>query len=138
MKFRVSDESGRNHVMAYLSKLQDGKVYDVSITLHREKRTVSQNRLYRLWISVISDETGESDRDALHNAIKATLLGTKEVCVGEFKAEAPISTASLNTEQFTLFLERLEAWANTELGIVLPRPSDMWWDDLVSKYENQM
>ncbi len=133
--FKTKGRAGWAAIMQYFDKIPEGdeKQRDVSITLHRIKRTVSQNRLYRLWLSSIADETGNSTED-LHEAFKVMLLGTKQFMIGEISASTSISTTSLDTKQFTSFLERLEAWVTAELGIILPHPEDMFWTDFEQKY----
>lgn len=134
MKFVISDQRSRQGVIDYLQKLpDDGKHRDVAITLRRIKRTIPQNRLYRLWIGLIADETGNNPDD-LHEAFKLMFLGTKEVNIGGAGASIPVSTTALDTTRFTHFLEQLEAWVTAELGIILPRPEDRFWADFQQKY----
>jgi hypothetical protein len=133
--FRIINQATKQAVIQYLNRLpDDGKRRDVSITLHREKRTIPQNRLYRLWLGVIADETGYDSTDDLHEAFKVMFLGTKTVEIGRIEQTIPISTTKLDTAQFTHFLERLEAWAGSELGIILPHPEDAYWVDFEQKY----
>lgn len=128
---------GRKYIEAveqYLGRIpDDGKTREISIVLRREKRTIPQNRLYRLWLALIEHETG-NHADDLHEFFKRRFLGEKEVIVGEEKTSVAISTTSLDTAQFTDFLTRLEAWVISELSIILPHPEDAYWDDFESKY----
>lgn len=134
-KFTISDQRGRQSVIDYLNRLPDnGKQFDVTITVYREKRTIPQNRLYRLWLGLISDELGYSNRDDLHEVFKMMFIGTKKVEVAGIEQSIPISTTSLNTVGFTQFLERLEAWAESELGIILPHPEDAYWTEFEQRF----
>jgi hypothetical protein len=133
-KFKTIGQTGWDAVRQYIERIPaDDKRRDVTITLHRVKRTIPQNRLYRLWIGLIGDETGNNPDD-LHEAFKVMFLGTKGMTIGGTQASIPLSTTTLDTAQFTHFLERLEAWVTSELGIVLPHPSDAYWEDFMQKY----
>jgi hypothetical protein len=133
-RFTISDQKSRQAVINYVNRLPDnGKCFKVAITVQREKRSLPQNRLYRMWVSLIADETG-NNADDLHEAFKMMFLGTKDFTIGETSAKAPISTTSLDTLQFTSFLERLEAWVTSELSILLPHPEDMFWAEFEQRY----
>ncbi len=132
--FKTFGRGGWEAVGQYIDKIpDDGKRRDVAITLHREKRTIQQNRLYRLWLNLIADETGNS-ADDLHEAFKVMFLGTKDFMIGGISAQAPVSTTALDTRQFTSFLEQMEAWITAELGIILPHPEDAYWSEFEQKY----
>lgn len=133
-KFQISDARSRQAAIDYIAKLpENGKRLDVSITLHRERRSIPQNSLYWMWVGLISDETGNNAND-LHEAFKAMFLGSKTVEIAGITHEIPLSTTSLDTAGFTHFLERLEAWATSELGIVLPHPEDAFWSEFEQRY----
>jgi len=121
-------------VRQYLDRIpDDGKRRDVAITLHRVRRTVSQNRLYWLWVNQIADETGNTPDD-LHEAFRSMFLGARGVSVGSAEVSVSRSTTTLDTAQFTDFLTRLEAWVTAELSIILPHPEDLYWADFEAKY----
>lgn len=135
MKFVISDQRSRQSVIDYLQRLPDnGKRFDVSVVRHSEKRTIPQNRLYRLWLGLIADEVGYTNRDELHEVFKMMFLGSKTVEIAGITHEIPLSTTSLDTAGFTHFLERLEAWAGSELSIVLPHPEDAYWAEFEQRY----
>ena len=50
----------------------------------------------------------------------------------------PVSTASLDTLQFTQYLERIRAFAAAELGIELPDPQDQYWDQFEQQYKDKI
>jgi len=58
MVFKVVNEQTKKAAISYIEKLKEGKRYDVSISQHRNKRSIPQNRLYFLWLNCISAETG--------------------------------------------------------------------------------
>ncbi len=132
--FNAIGQNGIAAIIDYLRKIpDDGKCRQISIILHRAKRSVSQNRLYRLWLSLIAHETGNS-ADDLHDVFRTMFLGTNSVIIGNFNANTPISTTTLDSAQFSSFLEQLEAWVTSEIGVILPHPEDQYWNDFEQKY----
>ncbi len=80
--FKAIGCAGLDAVRHYLGKIpDDGRRRRVTIVLHKEKRSISQNALYHMWVGIIADETGHS-HDDLHEAFKAMFLGRKTVKLG--------------------------------------------------------
>lgn len=137
MKFKVTKPQDKRAVMAYLDRLPEGKTYNVTIVRHRERRTVDQNRLLWLWVNCISDETGQ-DKDDLHEYFKQKFLGFDTKTLWGVQVFKSVSTASLDTLQFTQYLERIRAFAAAELGIELPDPQDQYWDQFEQQYKDKI
>ena len=135
MKFKVSNKADKQAVLAYLDKLVEGKAYDVTIVRHKERRTVDQNRLLWFWINCISDETGQ-DKNDLHEYFKQKFLGFNTRTMFGVQVYKSVSTSSLDTKQFTQYLEHIRAFASTELGIKLPNPEDQYWDQFEEYYKS--
>ena len=84
----------------------------------RGQRTVKQNRYY--WgflLTSIALETGY-ETEELHEFYK-TKVGTKAIQVGEDKQDIPVSSAKMNTKEFSLFCEAIRKHALTEIGLSL-------------------
>ena len=69
MNFKIKNQNDKAGIISYIEKLKDGKMYDVSISIHRENRTINQNSLYQLWINYISEDTG-GDREQIKNEFR--------------------------------------------------------------------
>lgn len=134
MDFIVQSQPDKEKVIAYIGKLPEGKRYHVRISLKREKRTVDQNSLYWLWIACIMDETG-NEKEFLHEFFKGKFLGYHERVVFGQVVKTPKTTTTLDTKQFTNYLEEIRVFAAAELGIVLPDPEDKYWQDFYDKYK---
>lgn len=137
MHFKLTTPKDKEAVRSYLDLLPEGKRYNVSITLHREKRSVDQNRLLWLWLGCISAETGQ-DKDSLHDYFKLKFLGFDTKTLWGTQLYSPVSTKSLDTKQFTDYLERVQAFASSELGIILPNPEDQYWEQFYEQYKNYL
>lgn len=137
MHFKLTTPKDKEAVRSYLDLLPEGKRYNVSIVLHREKRSVDQNRLLWLWLGCISAETGQ-DKDSLHDYFKLKFLGFDTKTLWGTQLYSPVSTKSLDTKQFTDYLERVQAFACAELGIILPNPEDQYWEQFYEQYKNHL
>jgi len=131
LKFR-----DKQAVIDYIERLPDDKQYIVDIKVKRKRRTIDQNRLYWLWLSCIMDETGQH-KDELHEFFKQHFLGVTETwCFNKYQVFVPSSTTKLDTLEMTHYLERIQQFALTDLGIVLPNPQDKFWEEFYSRYKN--
>lgn len=99
---------------------RDGKTVNVTLSRPTTVRSTSQNRLY--WgvvVATIATETGHTPEE-IHSVLKQMFLPRRFVVVGKSEHELHKTTTELTTEEFTLYLEQIRAWAGTELGIRLP------------------
>ena len=133
MVFRVVNEQTKKAAISYVEKLPDGKRYDVSVTLHRNRRSIPQNSLYWLWLGCISCETGNETED-LHNYFKDRFLSRKVEIFGD-EYNTGTSTKKLNTAEFTAFLDKVQQFAAGE-GIILPNPEDLYFEQFYQQYKD--
>lgn len=134
MLLRINQSSDKRKVIDYVDKLPDGKPYTVEIKVKRKQRSTDQNRLYWLWLTCIMAETGEH-KDRLHEFFKQHFLGGEEHwAFNKYQVIVPRSTSTLDTKQMTDYLERVQQFAATELGIVLPNPEDLQWAEFEAQY----
>lgn len=137
MKFQIKQHSDKGAIKDYIDKLSESKHYDVSIVLHRQKRSLDQNRLLFLWINCIASETG-NDKDALHTFFKRKFLTPSSRTVFGTQVYLDPTTTSLDTRQFTDYLEHIRAFAASEIGITLPDPEDALWAQFYEQYKDQI
>jgi len=133
MKFHIHN-ANIQPVVQYLQKLPEGKEYDVTVERHKVRRTMPQNALYWLWIQCIASETG-GDKEQIHEELKVMYLPTKRIRGLFDEVARPMSTTALDTKQFTEFLEKVQVFASSELGIVLPTPDDLAFEQFESYYQ---
>ena len=93
---------------------------------YKAKRSLSQNSLYWMWVGIMAKDIGESSND-FHALMAHKFLApeVKEV-MGE-RVEIVKSTTKLNVHEFTEYLNQIEMFSSGFLGIVLPRPEDMYY-----------
>ena len=134
MKFTIRRQEDKQAVMSYLEKLPTDKPYFAEIKQIRHRRTIDQNSLYWLWLKCLQDETGE-DKDRLHEYFKARYLGVSTVEVFGVDVQMSASTTKLDTKEMTHYLDRIQQFALADLGIALPNPSDLHWEQFYQKYK---
>lgn len=117
---------------ALFSTLRNG-VYSITIKRKPTHRSLAQNDLMWLWLTCIERETGTPKEDAYLYYCKKFLL--KRVTIGEKTEMVYTSSSKLTTEQMTLFLNKIQADAATELGITLPNPEDRYWEAFFQTYK---
>ena len=120
MDFVIKNNTDREVLIEYLSCLPD-KVFDVSVKLHREKRTTPQNQLYWVIVGLVAKETG-NDKDTVHRFFAKQFIGYDVKLIGEERLAIVRSTATLSTEEFSEYLSKVMAFTATELGIIIPDP----------------
>lgn len=136
MKRKLTSELDRDMVIAYIQRLDISKLYTVEVLQKKYNRSISQNSLYWLWLTCIEFETG-NNRDELHEIFKRKFLDPEEIiALGETFLNW--STKQLNTTQFTYYLDHIQVFASTELGIKLPDPEDKYWQDFYEYYIDKL
>ena len=79
MIFNTAIDCERMKAEAYFRRLvAQRKDIEVKERRGSGKRTLDQNALFHLWVSVIADELGYTDKEACKRDVKRTILGQKE------------------------------------------------------------
>lgn len=117
-----------------LNKIPNGE-YVCEIKEVKRQRTTNQNALMWMWFKCIEDETG-TDKQDLHDFYCSMFLARQVEYHGKVKWVVG-QTSKLNTIQMKEFLDKVQAHAAAELGIVLPLPSDRYYKDFVDYYKNR-
>ena len=136
MKFKVHNDRTRQAAIGYIERLPD-QLFIVSIEKYKLKRTVPQNALYWLWVTCVADETG-MDKDAVHFEFKSRFIGLEEVPGFDCPIIRPKSTSTLETARFTQYLDKIQVFAASELGIVLPSPGDKAFEAFEEYYKDRL
>lgn len=104
-----------------------GRNIKLSIELKRKKRTTPQNAYY--WGAIIplitqamNDLGNEFDEDTAHDFLKKE-FNYKEIESNGHNIRIPVSTTKLTTVEFNEYIEKIQQFAATVLGIVIPDPN---------------
>ena len=109
--------------------------YELKITKKVKRRSLPQNRLMWMWFACIGQDTGQSI-DSIHDYYTYKFLPRyiTELETGA-QVRVPGHTSTLTTEAFTEFLNQVQADAATELGITLPAPEDLAWEEFEAQFK---
>jgi hypothetical protein len=99
----------RDRMRSYLMSL-DGERVVVTVQKAESGRTINQNRYYWLIVRIVGDHCGYSASET-HTEIK--------------KRFGITSSAAMTLEEFSEYVERVVAWAQTDLGLTLPAPDEV-------------
>ena len=124
MKRLIKNELDRELAIGQLKRLDltQERSFLFSCEEQKKNRTVPQNKLYRLWLTCISQETG-NEVDDLHDYFKEKYTEPTSVVVFGIQHKR-YTTTNLNTIQFTNYLEKIRIEADRDLSIRLPLPED--------------
>lgn len=113
-----------------------GKTLKVEVGEWREKRSLSQNRLYWMWLNEICEQIhkriGQShDSETLHEYFKqcycpqkSKLLGSKEIVIA--------STTKLDKGEMHFYLNQIEQWC-IDRGFRLTTPIDSEYRQIMER-----
>ena len=106
----------------------------LELTEKRTERTINQNSLFHMWISVFAEDIGELNLDAVKRDVKRTLLGMREVrnrFTGEIQSD-DYRTSEMDTKQLSEFMDKFKTWALSEFGCYLPYFGDAGYEEMIN------
>jgi hypothetical protein len=136
MRRILSSEADRARFIATVNTLEFGKKrFIAEVKVYRKQRSMSQNKLYFMWLHCISNETG-NDVDTLHEFFKKKFLPWKSVAVFDDEVLKATSTTVLDTKEFSEYIDKIKEFS-AGWAIELPNPGDQGYEQLVIQYGNQ-
>ena len=125
--FQIINNEDRDRVINYLKLINIEKPIAVSIKPYKPNRSAAQNRLLWKWLTIMGNDLGYT-KDELYVVMGDMFLGYIEIeCMGK-KISQLVSTSSLKVKPFAEYLTRIERFAASELGIVLPNKDDEYFE----------
>lgn len=129
---QIDLESVRLHMLS----LSLDKPVIITIEEYVKNRSNDQNRLMHHWLNKIAEHyslsTGESySPKAWKELLKEKFLGFDMIDLPDGSVKAITKhTADCSTSELNDFLEKIDHYAVDELGLMLPRPDDLYWNAL--------
>jgi len=119
-----------------LSNMWQGKAISVKWAIIGDKRSLSANSLYWMWLNVIAESFSKRlkkdfSQDDMHYVMRAEFLGTEDIVVGKMVIKNQLkSTKGMESTPFCEYMTKVEVWAINH-GIPLPHPpaneyTDYW------------
>jgi hypothetical protein len=125
-------ESVFNQLKNAFETISNGE-HIITISKKVKKRSLDQNALMWLWFTCIQLETGTNKND-IHDYYCNMFLSRKSNVNGK-EVTVTSGTSKLNTDQFTYFLNQVQADAASEFGIKLPNPDDLNFESFKQEYQ---
>lgn len=117
MRMTALNERDLKQVAEIITTLPAGK-WDIEVRKLRDKRTTEQNRLLWAIYTAIAEETGHTTEE-IHEAAKALFLQPEVLKIGKREVTVSGSTTKRDVAEFGEYIERVQAWAVNELGVVV-------------------
>lgn len=117
----VRNEDDRQQLRSLVAQLDLAKPWEFSWGREKKHRSLNQNALLHKWFGIIADEIG-NDRESVKRDYKKMFLPSIEHIsriTGEVTME-PMHTSDLETPEFSEFMNKVQAHATSQLGILLP------------------
>lgn len=121
--YKAKDETSHRMVGKALSELPEAE-YVIEIKKKRQIRSLRANRYYHFILNVISVHTGHTHEE-LHEAMKLKFNGQLIHFPKGGSQMIGGSTANMETDQFTAYLNRVKLFALEEFGIDLPEAGEV-------------
>lgn len=119
---RDGDPAMLKRLHELLDALDKAKPWSVIVEPWKKKRSLSQNALYWRWVHEIAERTG-NDNDTVHEFMKNKFCPVTVVAIGG-ESVAIRTTTKFATEDMRIYMDRVYAFAQTDLGILLPLPEE--------------
>ncbi len=120
----IRDETLRQRAIELIYGLNLDKPWTITVEPFRKKRSLSQLRLMHAWIGEVvkhvSEHTGYT-HDDVHEFLKQKFLTPKTIEI-DGRVSRRWTTGDLTTAQMADYMDKIYAWATTELGLFLPIP----------------
>jgi len=109
-------EASLQKVASIIAALNPKVEWRIDIRRHVGRRSLSQNKLYFAVLTEMANETGHT-KDEMHDAMKTKFLPQQVVSVAGEDVYIPASSAKLDKMAFAEYVDKVIAFAASELGI---------------------
>ena len=131
--FYIVSEEVKSNCARFIQSLATDQDLTVTIQKKRQSRSLKQNNLLHKWLSIIRDERHLAgyklyDIDTWKALFCQLFLEPETKEVEGVIVTNRKSTAKLTVSEFAEFLNKIEAYSITDMGIYLPNPQDLGAD----------
>lgn len=132
--YKTSDPSSHKLLGEKFKELPEGE-YVVSVKKNRAIRSLSANRYYFAILNIIAIHTGH-DSTFLHEEMKRKFNSESVLFPKSGMVIKPKSTSTLDSGEFSAYVNRVKQWAMDEFSIIIPEVDDFNTQNLMD-LENQ-
>lgn len=116
MNYVIQNSGSRQVVHNVIDMLDGRRAWAVEIKPWQPKRSHDQNAKYWAIVEEIARQTGHH-KDEIHDILKVKFLQTKTVNIFGIEREVVPDSRNLSASQFSEYIDQVQAWAATDLGI---------------------
>ena len=127
----IRDERFRNAAIDYLMNVTADPAIEVSIQPYKRGRSLAQNRLLHMWMREVSQGFAEhygdwKAPDVWKEFFKRLFLGQTEHKIHGASVAMTAKTSSLKVAEFSDFLNQIDLYCGSELGLMLTHPAGIY------------
>jgi hypothetical protein len=108
----IANQDAARAAVNCIAALKFDDIHQVVVEPYDPKRTNAQNDLLHAWLRAIANETGYTV-DEVKQLAKREILGVRKVEFNGREHEVVPSTADMGKKEFSEFVDRVIAWAQT-------------------------
>lgn len=131
----VSDNVSKCDVLNHVRGLDISRSWVVTVKRLQKRRTLPQNKLYWMWLTLLQDETG-NDREDLHEYFIGSFLNFEEREIFGKTVYRMKRTSDLDTDEFSAYLQKIHDFALT-INIFCPWPESDSWESFYTQYSER-
>lgn len=122
---RLFPSVAQKKIISSALRQREGQEVRLTIGQRIKERSTAQNRyMWGAVYTMIAAETGHSTEE-VHEFMKSELLPRCFVKIGDKEQEITKSTTSLSTYEMEEYLEKVRAFAASELNLRIPLPHEI-------------
>ena len=114
-------------------KLLSNGEYILNIKKQSSKRSLNQNALMWMWFTCIESELGQ-DKEDIHDHYCKKFL-KHEIEINGVPEVVVSGTKNLTTDKMSSFMNKVQADAAVEFGIILPIPEDLAFEEFYNQFK---
>ena len=136
MRRMIFDDRSRDEFIKFVQQIDVSKRRYIGILkVFRNNRSLNQNSLYWMWLTCCEKESETGyDKDDFHLMFKKKFLPWIIKSIDDVTVEKLASTSKINTKEFTEYLDKIQIYAASTLGVNLPEPGDAAWESFYTHY----
>jgi hypothetical protein len=123
----VNDDVSRERLVGHIRTISVEGPWEFTWRPYVKRRSSSQNALMWKWVNEVAEHvvqhTGQ-DAEDVHEFFKRKFLHPRQAEIGGETFQI-YSTKKLTTSEMSEYMERIYAWATSELGLLLPLPEEL-------------
>lgn len=125
----IRNETDKDRAIRHIKALNMDKPWQMECKPYKKNRSIAQNKLMWKWFKEIGDELGHDNTDVVYaDMVEMFLLLIDYTGLDGKPKQRRQGTSKLTTKEFTEFLEKVDRFSVSFLGIILTSPEDLYYE----------